>query len=533
MSQTVQYTLTLKDLLTSKIKSADSAVNAFEGTLNRVQGAANSLGSVLGVTFGAAAVGMFVKKVVDAGTSVESARIGLTTLLKDAGEAKKVIDETKQDATTTPFGFESLLAVRKALISAGLDAQTARTDMMALANAIAATGGGNDELSRMAQNLMQIKNVGKATAADIKQFGYAGINIYQALADATGKPIEAVKEMEFSYDTLSLALRAAQAEGGIYANGLQNMMGSTGQKISNIGDNIFNTLNDIFEKFKPIIDFFLNGVNDGLAAVSSWFNGLQVDAQAMTENIKSFFQGVRVFFEPIIAAMKRMWDTVSESVMYLWNVLSQFSAEGGSILNALSSAISWLIDAFTWLYDIVYTSLATVIDVLHTVYVALEKLGIIWIVGKAFEGVWAVLKGIGNGLMWIYENTIKPIFDAIAWVYGAVKEMLGIKEVKVKKTEEGVNKAIDIAMDKGSPVAAPTNVAGNAKGAAMPTATEKPETKGAQGNKAVTITVNIDSLIKDFKIQTTNINEGAAKVREMVAQALMNATNDSQLIAGQ
>lgn len=37
-----------------------------------------------------------------------------------------------------------------------------REDAMNLANAIAATGGGNDELARMATNMQQIKTVGKS-----------------------------------------------------------------------------------------------------------------------------------------------------------------------------------------------------------------------------------------------------------------------------------------------------------------------------------------------------------------------------------
>lgn len=55
-------------------------------------------------------------------------------------------------------------------------------------------GGGSDELGRMAQNLQQIKNAGKATAADIKQFAYAGIDVYGILADYTGKSTAEVQK---------------------------------------------------------------------------------------------------------------------------------------------------------------------------------------------------------------------------------------------------------------------------------------------------------------------------------------------------
>jgi len=61
----------------------------------------------------------------------------------------------------------------------------------------------------------------------------------------------------------------------------------------------------------------------------------------------------------------------------------------------------------------------------------------------------------------------------------------------------------------------------------------KDETKGAKGTKNINITVNIGNLIKDFSISTQNIIESAAKVKEMVAEALISATNDSQIIAGE
>ena len=58
----------------------------------------------------------------------------------------------------------------------------------------------------MAANMQQIKTVGKATAMDIRQFGIAGINIYEMLHRSTGKSIEQVKEMDVSYEDLSKAM---------------------------------------------------------------------------------------------------------------------------------------------------------------------------------------------------------------------------------------------------------------------------------------------------------------------------------------
>lgn len=59
----------------------------------------------------------------------------------------------------------------------------------------------------------------------------------------------------------------------------------------------------------------------------------------------------------------------------------------------------------------------------------------------------------------------------------------------------------------------------------------KSQTANAKGNKNETINIHIGSLIKDFAINTTNMKESAGKIQEMVTQVLMNAVNNSQLIA--
>ena len=57
--------------------------------------------------------------------------------------------------------------------------------------------------------------------------------------------------------------------------------------------------------------------------------------------------------------------------------------------------------------------------------------------------------------------------------------------------------------------------------------------KSVSGNKAISINVTIGNLVDKFTVQTTNITESPAKVREMIAAALIGVVNDSQIVAGQ
>lgn len=174
---------------------------------------------------------------VDYNSQMEQYTVAFTNMLGSADEAESALAQIKQDAAKTPFDTAGLVKANQYLISTGEDAKSARNIIMALGDAVKATGGGNDELSRMAQNLQQIKNAGKATSADIKQFAYAGIDVYGILADYTGKSTEDVQKMKISYDLLTNALLSASEEGGRYFGSMETQSQTLDGRISTLKDN--------------------------------------------------------------------------------------------------------------------------------------------------------------------------------------------------------------------------------------------------------------------------------------------------------
>lgn len=174
---------------------------------------------------------------VDYNSQMEQYTVAFTNMLGSADKAESALAQIKQDAAKTPFDTAGLVKANQLLISTGVDAQSARNVVMALGDAVKATGGGNDELSRMAQNLQQIKNAGKATSADIKQFAYAGIDVYGILADYTGKSTEDVQKMKISYDLLTNALLSASEEGGRYFGSMETQSQTLDGRISTLKDN--------------------------------------------------------------------------------------------------------------------------------------------------------------------------------------------------------------------------------------------------------------------------------------------------------
>jgi hypothetical protein len=272
MNNSVEYILSLKDRFSSGIKSATNETEKLNKTVNQTQSSLSSMGGMiagLGATIGVTAL---ANEMLNVGSTFESAEIGLKTLLGSTEAASKVFNQLKQDATQSPFDFETLVMGNRALISAGLSAEKAREDFSNLSNAIAATGGGNPELQRMVVNMQQIKNLGKASALDVKQFAYAGVNMYSLLDDYSKKYGVTLDKENITYEQLSAALKNAASEGGMYFNGLSNLANSTSGKLSNLKDSFKNTLYEVFVALKPVIDDVVVGITKFFELIKSGIN---------------------------------------------------------------------------------------------------------------------------------------------------------------------------------------------------------------------------------------------------------------------
>lgn len=212
-----------------------------------------------------------VKTGIAYNAEIERYSTGFENMLGSAEKAQKVMAAIQEDAAKTPFNVSSLTQANQLLIGAGENAEYSRKVIMALGDAVSATGGGNEELSRMAGNLQQIANVGKATAVDIKQFANAGINIYQVLADYTGKTVQEVQSMTVSYDLLSEALIAASEEGGRYYNAMETQSQTMDGRISTLKDNVNQLAGLMTENLSEGIGQAISNLNDmAVAAMEAY-----------------------------------------------------------------------------------------------------------------------------------------------------------------------------------------------------------------------------------------------------------------------
>ena len=284
-------------------KSASSTGSGLTAALTKSQLLASAISTLSTAALSGAK--QFVSMGIEYNAQIESYRVGLTNMLGDAEAANAAMQAIQEDAARTPFSVDSLTQANQLLISAGENAGYSRKVIMALGDAVSATGGGNAELSRMAANLQQIANVGKASAIDVKQFAYAGINVYQVLADYTGKSVQEVQNMTISYDLLSEALIAASEEGGRYYNAMDTQSQTMNGRVSTLKDNV-----------SQLAGLMTGDLSSGIGVVISNLNDMTVAAidAYKTDGWKGLGEAILELNNPINSVIKKFGELGSAGI---------------------------------------------------------------------------------------------------------------------------------------------------------------------------------------------------------------------------
>ena len=317
---------------TTALKAANNGMEDFASSTEKASGKslANAItqGTVMANVFsklGSAALSAaegFISSGIEYNAQIEKYTTGFTNMLGSAEAAQQVMSQIQEDAAKTPFDVESLTKANQYLISAGENASYARSTIMALGDAVSATGGGNDELNRMSQNLQQIANTGKATTADIKQFAYAGIDVYGILADYTGKSTAEVQKMTISYDLLTQALQAASEEGGRYYKSMDTQSQTMNGRVSTLQDNVKQLAGLLTGDLSSGVGVAIGKLNDMVVAAQEAYKldgwkGLIGEITGLTtviDKAKSSAVGLKAVFDALksgeIGIFHGDWDAV-------------------------------------------------------------------------------------------------------------------------------------------------------------------------------------------------------------------------------
>jgi tape measure domain-containing protein len=468
MNNSVEYILSLKDKFSSGIKSATSNTEKLNGAVNQAQKSLSGLGGALGIGLGVAGVVSFGREVVKSLVNYEYFSASLRTLMQgDAQAAKALENQLVETAKTTPFSLVEVQDATKQLLAYGFSAGKVVENIRMLGDVASALKIPFGDIAYLYGTL---KTQGRAFSKDINQFTGRGIPIVKELAKQFGVAESEVMKLVESGKVGFPEIEKAFQSMTTEGGMFFNMMA---EQTKTTGGQL-SALGDSYEQLKVNIGKSQTGI---IAATVKWANEL------VAKTSDAFAQG-NIMAENYAKNGAKQFGNFFSS----WRDMMYEFRTG-------KDAKLMMLDYQKQLYSEFVTTPA-----------------------KTLSEAISNQTELTNRLINLRKDYNKGLIDETefsrkrASIYGALGEVKG--QIGLLKTPASTTAAAAMG---GAPTAAPT-----AKGG---TGTNIVESRGVQ---------NFNISIKEFgavTLNTTNIKEGANQIKEQVAQALIEAVNDFQLMA--
>jgi tape measure domain-containing protein len=421
-SRQLQIVLKLQDQATRELRKMTGDLNNVQRGATGAGGAFSSFAKQIAVAAGAYISFRSAYRALSIGVSIaadlQTAEVGLKTLLGSAEEAQSTIARLKVEAARTPFELPGLTQATQLLTSVTKDGDRSIDILLDVGEALAAMGKGQSELDRIIVNLQQVAAVGKAATIDIKQFAFAGIPIYEMLAETTGKTGEALAEMidngEITFDLLTNMFDEANDEGGRFFNAFVNQSGTFNQALSNMKDSFGIFMSDIVKNTG-----IFQGMTDAMIGVSNVLGDWQGSIQSVKDRLGELMMEIDAH-SGLVTHFTEAWKSV---VMVYQEQLAPALADLWEALKPLQP----LLDAMVVVFG---TALVIAIkvagDIILGLILVLTQL-FTWVakINTYWAGVWVVtIDAIGTAIFKVTEF-INGMIDAFRTAIELAKELGG------------------------------------------------------------------------------------------------------------
>ena len=529
-TRAIEYVLTLKDQLTSKIKGAEVGMKGLTQATKETQSAFSGLIGMLGIGMAVFKGVEWMKGGVEKFHAAEMAQAKLNSTIRSMGNSAQLSKKEYDDLAST--------IASKTLFSKS-DVQDAERYMATFSNVkgviykdaipavmdMAAQFGGD-----VKENAVRLGKALNDPIQGVTALKRIGVTFTEAQKDqikalvATGKGLEAQKIILAEVSKESGHVAEAMANTDPYFK-FNKAMGaaqkSMGGIIMKIVEGVLpafvwfaTTLKDVIgwmSKFQNIIapfGAFLGVVAGGILAVVI-ATKLWAGATAMLNTVMALnpITLIVIGIAALIAAIVMCWNKFEgfRKVVYgIWSVMKDF---GGM------------------LKDYVVDRIQGIISGIGTMGKALLSL-----FRGDFKQAWQEAKDGMAGIAGV--DAAKKAGARIAKAYKAgvkseeeeTKKKNALQALEDKKKEKDLDYLSKMKSGEGAAAEFDTSKIKKQK--------DTPSSNSVKGNNPTNIYITIDKMVDKFEIVTTTIRESSSEIKDLVARALVDAVNDVNLIGG-
>jgi tape measure domain-containing protein len=426
-----------RTIASSASRSGQAAADTMGSKLKSGLGsAATAVGKVMATGFTVAAGGAAALTAATIGSGIayntlyQRSSAAFTTILGSGDAAKKMMADISAFAKTSPFPRQAFIEATQQMLGFGVESQRVIPYLNAIQDAVAATGGGVQDIAELSEIFSKITASGKITSVELMQLGKRGIDAAGLIGNAMGKTGAQIR------DEISSGSLDAQTALDALVTGMEGRYGGAAENVKNtfVGavDRIKGAMRDVGS---AIVEPFISKEGGGYAVewankIADLFRALE---PAIAPLISSVMNKLAPAFEKANDVVTKVIDKIKELVTggagkavdglasafgsmapVLGVVSGLFLKIGGANIAGVLGPLGPLVAGLTGPFGM----LGTVIAALVTTSPALRG-ALLDIVGAAMSlvgPIFELVKAVGAEL--------EPIFRAIAPIISDVAKIL-------------------------------------------------------------------------------------------------------------
>lgn len=532
--QKVEYIISLKDLFSATLSSANKGVDTFENKLaqadkktNLLTGSVGRLGTAIAGAFAVTKLFQFGNDVLDTTAKFEGLSNVINFTANDAKEASDnqeyltdLITRMKLPLEATTQGFADLSA---SMMGSKLHGQGVRDIFEGVATATTAMHLSAQNTSSIFLALQQMMSKGKVQAQEMTlQLGQALPGSLKLMADALKmSTADFAKAMEKglikSEDALPKFAKHLQET---FSGAVPNALNSLQARMTEASNSMTMMKLKLGEELRPMFILVLKAVSafgNGIREVVHWCNEHRDGLVAVAFALGTLVGGIIAY----------------NGVAFVMNAYSSVMAtiQGVRMVSALTGATTWQLLLNSAMsaspVGLVITALSALVGWVTYLWNTSEKArGIIW-------GTWEVIKEILSTII----SVTKDFFTGN--IGGLINDVAGFGERVGKAFADGQKKGLESwkashqqGETKQNLIDYTSRTTNNLTGPGGKSDKSLGSGVGeVSGTKQTTLNIHIDKLVENFKVSTTNLQEAPEKVRELMAKTLLTVVNDTNQIA--